>query len=234
MACSKHVLALAVAVAGCGQPQSNPVIEGDLGHGIRDGIGDDGLTSRTEMYIKASNSGVNDGFGNSIAMSADGGTLAVGAPGEASAGGNQADNTAPNSGAVYVFSRGGTWSQQAYLKASNSETPDFFGYSIALSADGNTLAVGAMFEASAATGIDGNQADNTATIWNRTAFIRRAIHSPRQTPTIKRTILIIREICQESHMCAIRNPTMGTPRITPHVPIKKTTILMALGLLMAA
>ncbi len=34
--------------------------------------------------------------------------------------------------------------------------------SVALSADGNTLAVGALLEANAATGIGGNQADNSA------------------------------------------------------------------------
>jgi hypothetical protein len=48
----------------------------------------------------------------------------------------------PASGAVYVFTRTGTtWSQQAYLKASNTEASDQFGESVAL--DGDTLAVGA-------------------------------------------------------------------------------------------
>lgn len=35
-----------------------------------------------------------------------------------------------------------TWSQQAYVKASNTEANDLFGMSLSLSADGNTLAVG--------------------------------------------------------------------------------------------
>ncbi len=36
--------------------------------------------------------------------------------------GNGSDNTAPESGAVYVFIRNGAaWSQQAYIKASNTE-----------------------------------------------------------------------------------------------------------------
>ena len=39
---------------------------------------------------------------------------------------------------------------------------DQFGISLALSADGSTLAVGAHYEASNATGIGGNQADNSA------------------------------------------------------------------------
>ena len=39
---------------------------------------------------------------------------------------------------------------------------DQFGFSVALSGDGNTLAVGATTEDSAATGINGNQADDSA------------------------------------------------------------------------
>src|SRR5262249_1835125 len=79
----------------------------------------------------------------------------VGAPGEASAAigvnGNQADNSAYAAGAVYVFVRTGTsWTQQAYLKASNTGAGDKFDYSVSLS--GNTLAVGAPVEATAATG----------------------------------------------------------------------------------
>ena len=65
-------------------------------------------------------------------------------------------------GAVYVFTRsGGGWAQQAYIKASNTGANDQFGSAVALSADGNTLAVAAQFEDSAATGINGNQADNS-------------------------------------------------------------------------
>ena len=42
--------------------------------------------------------------------------------------GNQSDNSATNSGAAYVFVRSGTtWSQQAYLKASNTGARDDFG-----------------------------------------------------------------------------------------------------------
>ena len=57
-------------------------------------------------------------------------------------------------GAVYVFSRSDTtWTQQAYVKASNTDAGDDFGYSVSLSSDGNTLAVGAKHEDSNATGI---------------------------------------------------------------------------------
>ena len=50
--------------------------------------------------------------------------------------------------------------QQAYVKASNTGASDQFGFSVALS--GDTLVVGAPQEASNATGVNGNQADNTA------------------------------------------------------------------------
>src|SRR5213078_3879262 len=99
-----------------------------------------------QAYIKASNAGSDDQFGFAVTLSGDGNTLAVSAPYEDSAAtginGNQADDSMPNSGAVYVFARSGaTWAQQAYVKASNTgaaEEGDQFGYSIALSGDGNT------------------------------------------------------------------------------------------------
>ena len=120
-----------------------------------------------QAYLKASNPGAEDGFGSRLALSADGATLAVAAYEEDSnatgVGGNQLDNSAVDSGAVYVFVRSaGAWTQQAYLKASNTGASDFFGTAIALSARGDVLAVGAFGEASSATGVNGNQADNSA------------------------------------------------------------------------
>jgi hypothetical protein len=125
-----------------------------------------------QAYVKASNAGVNGFFGNAVALSGDGDTLAVGATFESSAatgiGGNQVyscsaptANCASFSGAVYVFTRSaGSWSQQAYVKASNTGGSDVFGSAVALSGDGNTLAVGAPREDSAASGIDGTQTEN--------------------------------------------------------------------------
>ncbi|HWO27154.1 MAG TPA: hypothetical protein VNO30_50840 [Kofleriaceae bacterium] len=141
-------------------------------------------------YVKAFNADASDCFGWSVALSADGSTLAVGARDEASAAigidGNELDNSAGSSGAIYVFTRSGmTWSQQAYLKASNTDASDYFGWSVALSADGSTLAVGAQGEASAATDIGGNQLDNSAdgagavyvftrdgTTWSQQAYVK--------------------------------------------------------------
>jgi FG-GAP repeat protein len=109
-----------------------------------------------QAYLKASNADMNDGFGTSVSLSGD--TLAVGAPGEASATTDPTDNTASGAGAVYVFIRkDGSWSQQAYVKASNPGAKDQFGQSVSLSQD--TLAVGAPREDSV-TASDPN--DNTA------------------------------------------------------------------------
>jgi hypothetical protein len=133
-------------------------------------------------FIKASNPGSSDLFGYSVALADDGRTLAVGAPNESSAAagidGNQLDNTSPSSGAVYVFvddGRGG-WRQQAYLKASNSDTADIFGTAITVSADGSQLLVGAPWEDSHAIGIDGD-------LWSGAAPSSGAVYAFRRDPT---------------------------------------------------
>ena len=152
-----------------------------------------------QAYLKASNAGSGDHFGNAVAISADGTTIAVSAywesGGATGVNGNQNDDSIPQAGAVYVFTRNGTtWTQQAYIKASNTGTAgvgdvpgdgDQFGFSLALSDDGNTLAVGATSEDSVANGINGNQADNstssagavyvfarTGTTWAQQAYIK--------------------------------------------------------------
>ncbi len=116
-------------------------------------------------YIKASNTAKDDQFGSAIALSADGNTLAVGAPAEESAAkgvNGVSKERAVNSGAVYVYTRDSKgWKQQAYLKASNTAEGAQFGNSVTLSADGNLLAVGSIGEASSATGVNGNQNDNS-------------------------------------------------------------------------
>jgi hypothetical protein len=118
-----------------------------------------------QAYLKASNTGAGDNLGFGVALSGD--TLVVGAPGEAGGAtgvnGNQLDNGAPGAGAAYVFVRtAGNWTQQAYLKASNTDAGDRFGWSVALS--GDTLAVGAIGEASSATGVNGDPGNNSASL----------------------------------------------------------------------
>ncbi|MGH6693164.1 MAG: hypothetical protein ACREF4_21055, partial [Gammaproteobacteria bacterium] len=125
-----------------------------------------GTTWAQQAYIKASNTGQNDWFGVRLALSGDGNTLAAGAQNEDSAAqginGNQKDESGEEAGAVYLFARtGAMWTQQAYIKGSNTQAYDEFGGSVALSRDGRTLAVGARGEDSAATGVNGNQADNS-------------------------------------------------------------------------
>ncbi|HZT61525.1 MAG TPA: integrin, partial [Burkholderiales bacterium] len=91
-------------------------------------------------------------------LSGDGNTLAVGAPAEASGStgiNSTPDESAAGAGAAYVFTRSaGTWTQQAYVKASNTGGSDDFGTSVALSRDGNALAVGAPREDGNGTGIE--------------------------------------------------------------------------------
>jgi hypothetical protein len=104
-----------------------------------------------EAFLKASNTDPGDNFGFSVAVSADGNTLAAGAPledsGTTRVNGAEKANNAIDAGAAYVFARtGSTWSQQAYIKAPNTDPGDWLGYALALSGDGNTLAVGAPLE----------------------------------------------------------------------------------------
>jgi hypothetical protein len=129
-------------------------------------------------YFKASNTAAADYFGGRgrVAVSGDGTTLAVGAPSEDSAAtgvnGDQNDNSRSSSGAVYVFVRNGagTWVQQAYLKASDTEWGDFFGVSLALSHDGNTLAVGASGKnVTRSTGIARSEGQGAAYVFTRNA-----------------------------------------------------------------
>ena len=210
----------------------------------------------TEAYIKASNTkttiGINDNFGNSVAISGDlmaigapnessnavgidhdqtntqqplagavylfkrtagvwaqaayvkgpikksqqfgwsvaafGSTVVVGAPlensGSSGTAGDGTDTSATNAGAAYVYSSsGGVWGLQAYLKASNTEAQDQFGWTVA--ASGDTVAVGAVGEDGNATGINGDQTNNsisnagavyvfvrTGALWAQQAYVK--------------------------------------------------------------
>jgi hypothetical protein len=164
-----------------------------------------GGTIAQQAYIKAAVPGDGANFGSSVVLSRDGNTLAVAAYYEASnakgINGDESDRSIPEAGAVYIFVRTGTtWSQQAYIKASNTGNAgvgesypegDQFGYAIALSADGSTLAVGAIGEDSNATGINGNQDDNSANqsgavyvftrsgkTWSQQAYIKSTMTRP--------------------------------------------------------
>jgi hypothetical protein len=105
-------------------------------------------------------SGTGDGFGVAVAIFGD--TVVIGAPAEASAAtgvnGDESDDSAPEAGAAYVFERiGETWEQTAYLKASNTNAGDHFGFAVAI--HGDTIAIGAEREDS---GDGSNESDNSA------------------------------------------------------------------------
>lgn len=147
-----------------------------------------GTTWLQEAYIKSSNSEANDRFGISVGVSGD--TLVVGSDFEDSdatvvngAQTNAAAGLNYNAGAAYVFTRSGsTWSQQAYLKASNAGSADRFGISVAI--DGETIAVGSFGEASSTSGINSTPNDAAAntgavyvftrsvTTWTQQAYIK--------------------------------------------------------------
>jgi uncharacterized repeat protein (TIGR01451 family) len=174
-----------------------------------------------QAYLKASNADAGDLFGHSLALSGE--TLVVGAYREDSnatgVNGNQSDNSAANSGAAYVFvrtgGRNGSWSQQAYLKASNTEAGDEFGYSVGLS--GNLLAVGAVGEDSNARGIDGNQANNSigssgavyAFVRNETAWRPQAYIKASNTDF--GTLLFGHSVAVSSSRVVVGSPQEGSP-----------------------
>jgi hypothetical protein len=127
-----------------------------------------GTTWSQEAYLKASNVLSDDLYGQFLSLNQD--TLAVAAPGEDSnqttitnGTGSSPDNSKTESGAVYIYKRTGvTWTQEAYLKAVNADSSDYFG---SVTIHGNTLAVGSNRESSVQNTItNGNTAspDNSS------------------------------------------------------------------------
>jgi len=129
-------------------------------------------------------SGEGDGFGVSVAISGD--TVVVGAPGEGSAAtgvdGDQSDDSAPAAGAAYVFERlmDGTWEQTAYLKASNTDAGDRFGFAFAI--NGDTIVVGAEREDG---GDPNNEGDDSAIDAGAVYIFERAGMTWQQTQYLK-------------------------------------------------
>src|SRR5262249_55010627 len=123
-----------------------------------------GVIWSQQAYVKASVVNAYDQFGTSVALSADGATLAVGASRE--------ETPLTNAGAVSVFTRSGmTWSQQA--RGTRSQAKGAFGNSVALSADGAWLAVGASREDS--EGVSAGAVYvfmQSGTAWNEHAYLK--------------------------------------------------------------
>ena len=88
-----------------------------------------------QQQLIATGGAANDQFGFSVSLSADGNTAIVGTPLD--------DEANPDQGSAVVFNRSGTvWSQQQKLTDFNGEC----GYSVALSADGNTALIGEAYD----------------------------------------------------------------------------------------
>ncbi len=163
------ILSLALNVAATSQPSNTAGSQKDdqLSRAERNQISHQiyfgpKATAANPVILKATIADPGDQFGSSMDISGD--TLVIGAFLEDSASvginGSESNNASRNSGAAYVFvKRDGNWQKQAYLKASNTEEADWFGYAVAI--DGDTLAVGAVLEDSNATGQDGDQQDNS-------------------------------------------------------------------------
>ena len=142
-------------LVGTGYTQGNSVALSSDGNTLAVGGPDDGSgIGSTCIWIRSGSSWSQQGAkligsgatgyanqGESVALSSDGNTLAVGGP---------TDNSAH--GAVWIYTRtGSTWTQQGTkLVGSGSAGYNLQGYSVALSSDGNTLAVGGPWEFSAA------------------------------------------------------------------------------------
>ena len=98
--------------------------------------------------------------------------------------GDQNDNSALKAGAAYVFVRNGTsWSQQAYLKASNTEPVTVS--VVRWRSPATQWSSGRPIEDSNATGVNGDQGDNSAatagaayvfvrngTTWSQQAYLK--------------------------------------------------------------
>jgi hypothetical protein len=144
---------VALSAAGDTLAVGAPFANGDTGavYVLKNNDGD----WQQQTRLMASNASSNDFFGVSLALSADGQLLAVTA---------QVDSTAAvDTGMAYLFSAGEAgWVETRQIIAGNPDGGDLFGVSLALSADGETLAVSAPREDSIATGIGGDQTDNSA------------------------------------------------------------------------
>jgi hypothetical protein len=165
-----------IAVVGaCGRGDASMEGSGTVYVFQRDGSG-----WPLSATLHASDAGVGDAFGWSVAISGD--TIAVGACFEDGVSGEEASNAAVAAGAVYVFIRSGAdWTQQARLKAANADSADGFGYAVAI--EGDELLVGAPFESGDGSSAANNAAASsgagyvftrTAGVWTQQSYLKAA------------------------------------------------------------
>jgi len=122
-----------------------------------------------QAYLKAVNSAEGDLLG-SVSINNAGDFFVVGSEREKSnakgINGEIANRDQLNAGAAYIFTLNDTlWSQQAFIKASNTKLStatnaslgDFFGISVSVSGDKSIIAIGSLNESSTTAGINGDQ-----------------------------------------------------------------------------
>jgi hypothetical protein len=110
----------------------------------------------SQNVISPTDASDGDSFGGAVALSADGKTLAVGA---------LYDDVSGNAdqGSVTVYGRSGkSWVEEKVLVAENGSAEDWFGYSVAVSTDGNTLAIGAVY-----ADVNGNKDEGAVSVFAR-------------------------------------------------------------------
>jgi len=128
-------------------------------------------TAWVEEAIIETPAGTDTGYstwGKALAFDRSGNTLAIGDYNSAAGGTGVSDTiqlTGPMGGAVFLYARTSNatnrWAFRKQIKAPNAEDADGFGLRIAFCGTSAVLAIGAMWESSAATGVDGNQLDNS-------------------------------------------------------------------------
>lgn len=126
-----------------------------------------------------------DAFGTSLSLSADGKTLAVGAPldsGDSSDTGTPTNTASTEAGAVYLFAADGSdvWRRRAFLKSRTAPPFDLLGSDVALSGDGKVLAAKACGFAANAEGLRrnhragamiGRQEGDASCFWGGSSYV---------------------------------------------------------------
>ncbi len=160
-----------VGLSGNGDDLAVGTYDEDGGRGAVYVFARKGKTWAQQMRLTAANAERGDSLGCSISISDDGNTIVSGAfdedailPGiQAPTAGAHDEADDASAGAAYVWVRkDGKWSQQAYMKGFNTRLNDQFGWALAMSRDGNTIAVGSHLEDSGAKGLNGDENDTTA------------------------------------------------------------------------
>jgi hypothetical protein len=163
--------------------------------------------------IVASDRGGEDRFGYSVAISGDHAIVGAILEDNDAVGGNPASN----SGSAYIFKNtAGTWSQLQKIVASDRETQDEFGFSVAIS--GDHAIVGAHFEDHNATGGNTLLGAGSAYIFKNTtgtwSQVQKIVASDRWTyDEFGRSVAISGDYALVSAFREDENATGGNPLI---------------------